>query len=789
MFFPDFRIAIRYVFRHRQLTVLNLLGLAVGLICAILILLWVWDEKQYNHFLEEGDQLYQVFIHETIDGETETYRNVQRPLEYVLEDEIPEIESATATQGGLSNNLFSYGEKKIKGEGKLVSPSFFETIGYDLMVGNPETALLDKSSVVISEGLAEKVFGEDWRLAMGENGVIGEQFLLDETTPVKVTGIFPDLPKKSTFQFEFVRPFQWEDQNWGNWNYRIYAKLTENAVHEQVDAKVANLIMTHDDEQEDPAILFLHPFQDLYLYSEFKEGKLVGGRIEYVRIFSALAFFILLIACINYINLVTAQSPRRSKEIGVKKVLGASQNSLLSQFFGETLVLTLVAMLIALVSVWILLPWFNQLTEKQVSIPYGDGAFWAILLGIYLGTSFLAGIYPSLQLSAFKLSNMLKGISKYKSAGVFFRKGLVVFQFSLSILLIIFSLAVHYQIDYIRKKNLGYDRENLMYVFLEDNLKAKLPSIKEDLRKRPGVQAVSAANNNLLWVGQETSDPTWPGKSPESNTPFTIINAEHDFVTTMGIPLLEGRAFSTEFATDTANYILNNKAVEAMGLENPINSPLEFGGIEGKVIGVIEDFHLESLFININPIIIRCRPEYAYILLVKTEPGQTSEAISSIEATFDQFSPGFPVDYQFLDASYNEVYKAETMVGKVSYYFALLAIFVACLGLVGLASFISEVRTKEIGIRKVFGASVGRLFLWLSKDFLILVLLALLVAIPFGIHFINGWLGKFVYHIELSIGVFILAGAIALLVAWLAVTYHLLQLSRSNPIKSLRIER
>ena len=575
-------------------------------------------------------------------------------------------------------------------------------------------------------------------------------------------------------------------EHWGNSSLRMYVRLNEGANLDEVNDKIADLI---DKNQEGAnAKVFLHPYKDLYLRSDFKDGKLIGGRIEYVQIFSVVALFILLIAIINFMNLATARSSRRAREIGIRKVVGASKSSVFQQFMGESILLAMISLVVAGLMVEISLPFFNELMEKEIVIDYFGSDYLFILMGIALLTGVLAGIYPALMLSSFRIVNVLKGTLKYTFSGAVMRKGLVVFQFTLSILLIIGTLTIYQQINYIRTKNLGLDKDNLLYMPVEGEIGSQYDAFRNELLQLPGIVNVTTSSQDPLSVGNSTSDPTWEGKDPNSSILFSIINANYDFVETMKMEIKYGRSFSKEFSTDTANYIINEATAKAMGMENPVGEMIEFWQRKGQVIGVVKDFHFSSLYSSIDPLIIRMDPEQTYMLFVRVDGAQTEEALAGIRTIHQKFNPSYPLQYTFLDENFQRTYRSEFTTGKLANIFALMAIFISCLGLFGLASFTAARRTREISIRKVLGASASNLVMLLFRDFTWLVAIAFVIAAPIAWYAMDDWLSGFEYHVELNTWVFLLSGVAAILIAWLTIGYQSLKAALANPIESLRMD-
>jgi len=589
---------------------------------------------------------------------------------------------------------------------------------------------------------------------------------------------------------------QWRKKNdwakdWGNNGPRCYVMLAPNTSVDKVNAKIKNYIKTKNKESN--VNLFLQNYGESYLYSDWENGKQNGGRIEYVKIFSIVGIIILVIACINFMNLATARSLRRAREIGVRKVVGAGKRQLIGQFIGESLFVSFLAICISLVIVMLLLPSFNTLTEKHLSLDFTDPSFLLLLLGLVLVTGIISGSYPALFMSSLKPIIVLKGPLKFKPGATYFRKALVVFQFALSIILILGMIVIYRQIDFIHNKNLGFAKEDLLYMPLEGELQKTYPTFKEQLLKQPGIKYVSSAQSNPLEVGSSTSGVRWPGKDTTKLILFSSNPITYDYIKTMGIQLVEGRDFSTEYGLDTMNYLVNEAAAKKIGYKDPVGKELTMWGDKGMIVGLMKDYHHNSLHVPIEPLILRLHKmswggNYWGNVIVRTEKGKTKQAIASMEKLYKQFNPGFPFKYYFTDDEIANRYKAEYTVSKLSRYFAFLAIFISCLGLFGLVTFTAEQKTKEIGIRKVLGASVTGIVGMLSKDFLTLVVIAAVIAFPVAWLAMHRWLNDFAYRVNIGWWVFVMAGVIALLIALLTISFQSIKAAIANPVKSLRTE-
>ena len=779
------KIAFRNLKKRKGYAFINIAGLAFGLACSFFIFLWVQDELKYNQFLEEGDRAHKVFRTVTTSVQTYTAGNVPQPLAEVLKEEYPEI-SETALLGWSNQFVIQHGEQVYREMGTYGSRAFFNILRFPFIQGSPETALADEFSVVITERTARKIFGDDWR----QKNVIGSQITIDHRKDFTIQGVIEDIPAHSTIQFDLMISFadfligrEWLER-WGNSAFQIYALLENGVTAEEVNPKIATAISDRYDGND--VDIFVQPFEDTYLYSNYKDGVLVGGRIEYVKIFSVVGIFLLLIACINFMNLATARSTQRAREIGVRKAIGANKQSLVFQFLGESILVSFIALFVALVAVGILLPFFNQLAGKQITLLDIDGTFFVAAFLITLAVGLLAGGYPALYLSAFNPLEVLRGSARQKPGAAFFRKGLVVVQFALSVLLIVGTIAVYLQVQYIRNMDLGLDRENVIYVRQEGALLDQYETVKQELLRRPGIAEVTSTNHNPLSINSRSGDPEWEGKTDEHDFGISMLGANFGFIETMKMEIVEGRSFSTEFGRDSARFVINQEMARIMG-GNAVGKNLTFWGYTGPVIGVVKNFEMNSMYDPIEPVILYLDAD-TELIYVRSLPGQTEAAVASLEEVARKFSPEYPFDYGFLDQDFENTYRSEMILGQLAGIFAFIAIFVSCLGLVGLISFTTEQRTKEIGVRKVLGASVSSLVSLLTWEITWLVLIGIVVALPISYIVVQQWLADFQHQIEVGPWMFVLAGLLAVLIAWLTVSYQSIKAALADPITSLRYE-
>ncbi len=781
--------AFRHLRRNRFFSVLNISGLALGMACSLLILLWVMNEKGINTWHANVDRLYTLYEKQYHDGQVDGFYSTPGVLPDEIKKIIPEIEMSTG-YAWTNLNTFQAGDKILKERGNNASPDFFDMFSFPLLEGTAKTALNSPVSIAISRKMAEDFFGDPKQ-------AIGQTIRYENRSDLKVTAVFENLKDNTPDKFDFL--INWElflenngwAKEWGNNGPRTIVLLRKDADPVKVEAKIKKFLDNYNKDQSANFYIHLHMqrFSDMYLNSNFKNGQIVGGRIEYVRLFSIVAVFILLIACINFMNLTTARSVKRAKEIGIRKVAGAFRTTLIGQFISEAILITFLAVLIAFVLVLLLLPAFNNITGKQITLPLNEPVFWISLLSLTLITGIISGSYPALFLSAFQPIRVLKGTMKFSNGATWLRKGLVVFQFMLSIVLIIGTIIVSRQINYVQTLNLGYDRDNLVYIPLEGDLTGKYSLFKQEAIKLPGIKMVSRITQTPTDISNGTGGVEWEGKDPNSMPQFVQASVGYEFVKTLNLKMLQGRDFSNEFATDSSAYIVNEAALKIINYKDPIGKPLTFWQHKGVIIGVLKDFHFNSLHDEIRPIIFRLRENESWgSALVRIEAGKTAQVLAGLEKICKQLNPQFPFSHQFADEDYRNLYKSEQVVKKLSSCFAFLAILISCLGLLGLAMFTAEQRTKEFGVRKVLGASVGSLFNLLAKDFLILVTISFLIAAPLAWWASNNWLSNFAYQASIGWWIFGFAGILAILIALITVSFQAIKAAVANPVKSLRSE-
>lgn len=789
MFQNYFKTAWRNLWKNKAFSLINIMGLALGVTCGLVIMLWVADEYGVDGFHKNGERLYSVYIQQFHSDGVDAYYGGSGMLAAEMKRVLPEVQYAVNMDWD-NLNTFEANHKILKQNGLHAGEDFFKLFSYPLLEGNATSALKNPDAISISKKMAEAFFGS-------AAAAFGQTIRFQNTKQFTITAVFDDFPQNSTMQFDYLINYQdiaAEDwvKDWGNSGQPCYILLRQGTDAKAFAAKIARFLDTYDQDQNEHSYkrLGIQNYGEVYLHSHFdKSGNISGGKIQYVQLFTLVAVFILLIACINFMNLTTARSVKRAKEIGIRKAIGAVRWALIRQFIGEAWLIVGLAVLVSFLLVPLALPYFNQLTGKAIPLPFGSLNFWLSIITLVALTGIIAGSYPALYLSSFKPVSVLKGVSKFSSSAVWFRKGLVVFQFMLSIVLIVGTIVVNKQVKYIQTTNLGYDKENLLLVPLEGDLIEQYPLFKNQLLNQPGIKDVTRTTDNLVQILNGTTGVEWQGKDPNRDSEFAHAAIGYDFVKTMRLELAQGRDFSKDFATDSVGYLLNESAAKIIGFQNPVGQALTLWGNPGTIIGVLKDFHFNSMHEQIRPMILRYGENTEWgRALVRTEPGQTQAALASLEKVCKALNPKFPFTYQFSDEEYAKLYQSEQVVSKLANYFAFLGIFISCLGLLGLVTFTAEQRTKEIGVRKVLGASVSSVVALLSTDFLKLVFIALLIASPLAYYLMQRWLADFAYRINMEWWMFVLAGLLAVGIALLTVSYQSIKAALMNPVKSLRSE-
>lgn len=786
MFKHHLKISFRNLLKNKGYTAINSIGLTLGIWCCLMISLFIKDEIGWDNFHEGGGQLSLVMANVAAqNGDIDTWDGIGYPVGEALLEHIPEIKALTRTAGPRSS-AFGATENFMDVRVMGADPNFFTLFSFPLNNGASQSCLENPKSVVISQELASSYFGKA--------NPVGKpiSITLDENAQeYLVTGVFQKIPQKSTLQFDAVVPLDnflpMNNTSWGNGWTKTYALYDDNLTLGQINEKIKETPKNWGNS--DWFTLFLQPLQDRYLYGKFENGKVAGGRIDNIYLFLIIAIVTLVIACFNFINLATARAVRRTKEVGIKKVIGAGIASLMFQFFMESWILVTIASILALILAQLSIPVFNSITSKTISHVLNEPFVYIALLCIILITVLLSGIYPAYFLSHFKAVAALKGVLKEDLGQKKIRAGLVAFQFCVSIVMVAGTMIVYFQMQYIHNKNLGLNRENIIYAPMDMGTYKHAGAIMEELQQFSDFKAISRASGDFVHMEGGSSDPIWEGQTQKDEKLwFTILNVDFGLLEMLDIQLDQGRFFSPEMATDTLNYIVNEEAVKAMGMENPIGKKLSFWGDEGgQIVGVVKDFHFTSLHTAIKPLIIRCRPKESYLFYAKTNVGKTSQAIAHLETVHKKFSD-LPFSYHFLDNTLEERYQNEMKIQNLSSIFALIAIAISCLGLFGLVVFTINQHTKEIAIRKVLGANIPTLLGFLSIDFLKIVSLSFLIAAPISWYFAHKWIQGFAFHITFGWWIFAFAGLMVLCVAMATVCLLTLRAAMANPVKSLRTE-
>lgn len=752
----------------------------------------IGGELSYDRFHTHFDSIYRITEKQKQADGDYLVAVTPGPLAPTLKKDFPEV--VETVRVGRWGGSFANGKQISEAQNLLiVDPSFFTIFDFPLVAGNAAKAFQGANEVIISESMAQKLFGTNWP----RNSIIGKTLLLNNQQPMKLVGIVKSPPEHSHLQFDALLPFNylvsidpWSNK-WNSNNFHTYIR-----VRPQMDmAAFASKIQTHlSSYSEDKSTkLGLQALSDIYLKSKFDFKTDWGKRSEilYVRIFIAVACIILLIAIVNFVNLATARASKRAKEVGVRKTIGAQKSSLVIQFLSESFLMTIIAVIGAFTLTQLFLPLFNTLSGKALTLPYESRGFWLSIVLLTIFVSFLTGLYPAFFLSAFRPARVLKGVFDVKS-GKTFRQSLVVSQFAISVTLGIGTLVIYQQLNFIQNRKLGFDQSQLMFVQLKGDLRGKALAVKEEIMHLAGVERASATTSNLVDVSNSTQI-EWEGQAPKDEFLITQMNVDADFLKTSGISLASGRNFSTQVALDTSgsngNYMINETAAKRMGWtpETALGKSIKFWGSEGKIIGVLKDFHFRPLQVSIEPFVFRYRPnDFYFTILVKTNPRTLKNTISSIDQICRKYDPASPLDYGFVDQELKMLYKTEQRTGDIVFNFSLLAIFVSCLGLFGLATFTAEQRMKEIGVRKVLGASIASIVNLLSLDFVKLILVAILIASPAAWWLMTNWLQSFAYKIEIQWWMFALAGMLSVIVGAATVSFQSIKAALSNPVKALK---
>ncbi|MEX2232836.1 MAG: ABC transporter permease [Cyclobacteriaceae bacterium] len=794
MFNSYLKIAWRNLFRSKSYSAINIGGLAMGMSVAILIGLWIYDELSFNKYHHNYHRIARVMQHTTKDGRTGTGMHMPFPLGPQLMESFGNdfefVAMSTFTSGHIiSNNGLHFNER-----GNYMHPDAPEMFTLEMLKGT-RTGLRELNSIMLSESLASKVFGEQ--------DPINKTITIDNAKEVKVTGVYKDLPKNSALhEVAFIAPWdlfvtsnEWINREIDSWDYhsvQVFVQLTPQAEEERVSGKIENTIYQRESDKFKvfQRKIFLHPMNKWHLHEEFVNGINTGGRIQFVWLFGGTGVFILLLACINFMNLSTARSENRAKEVGIRKAIGSFRSQLINQFFSESLLVVALAFIISLGIVVTLLPWFNEISDKRVAIPWQSLYFWASCLGFTLLTGIIAGSYPAFYLSSFHAVKVLKGTFRAGRFASIPRQVLVVLQFTVSVVLIVGTIVVYRQVQHTKDRPIGFDRDLLIYVEMKTpHIHEHFEAVRHRLITSGAIVEMTESNNSIVTVGPGLFGFDWKDKDPGFREQFTVEWITPTYGRTVGWEITDGRDFSLEAISDQSGLIINESAVEYMGSRNPVGEIVKWDGRNWTILGVVKDMVTGSPYQPTSPTIYMPMTGRGNIVSLKLDPDQSIQvALDKVHSVFKEFAPDIPFDYKFADEQYANKFSNEVRIGQLTSVFATLAIVISCLGLFGMASFVAEQRTKEMGIRKVLGASMVDLWQMLSKDFVVLVVISCVVAIPVSFYFMNDWLQGYEYRTEISAWIFVTASIGALLITLLIVSFQTFKAAITNPVKSLRSE-
>ncbi len=779
MFQYNFKIAWRNLKNRKFYSFVSVFGLALGMSCSLMIWFWAQDEMGYNKFYKNLNEIYYVHLNGKYEGKIYTNKLTPGPLSEALKNEVPEV--AYAVKLSWENNyLITVDKKSLKQKGIYATEDLLNVFEFPAREGDPSSAIRS-NQIIISQRLAATLFGN--------RSALGKSLKLNNDKEYAIGAVIDNIPANSSIQFDWVLNFReieadWM-QNWGNNGFSTYVKLQSQAKKRIAETNMMGIYGRYSNLED--IFPVMQPLKDVYLYSNFENGVPVGGRITYVRIFMLVAFFILAIACVNFINLATAHSTTRIKEVGLRKVMGAPRNTIITQFLSESVLITLMALIVAIIAVHAGLQTFNHIFDKQIRFDFSDPSVLLSLLGLFIITNILSGSYPAFYISTLKPARIINNNLKNSFSVNFLRKALVIFQFSLSIFLIIGIIVITKQMNYVHSKQTGLNREEVLYVPLEGDLKAKIEAVREEALQSSAILATTTSSLLPVNIQSSSTNLSWAGKDPDLSVEYSFMRIGYDFLKTMNIALVSGRDFSKDFSSDAKAYLLNESAAKLLGMEDPVGQMITSVNGEGTVIGVMKDFHIQSLHMPISPLILCLGPDFTQnSLLIKVGQGKVNEAIKDLKKLTRKFNPNYPFEYHFLDDDYEKLHKNEALTNRLINYFGTLAILISCLGLLALAVYAAEKRSKEISIRKILGASVGNILVMLSKDFIKPILMAIIIAIPFARYFMGQWLQSFSYNIAIQWWMFGLAGLFAMVIALLTVSFQSIKAATTNPVKSLQ---
>ncbi|CAN5432540.1 ABC transporter permease [soil metagenome] len=788
MFANYFKIAFRNLTKNPIYSFINITGLTVGIASSILIFLWVADEVSFNGFHKNYDRLSRVYLNQEYTGGISTASSVPYALKEGIRSKSSQVKHIVMTNWG-EGNLLAVGENKVSKVGLSVSEDFLKMFSFDLIKGSPETALTDPYSIVLTESVAKILFSD--------SDPINQTVKIDNAQELKVTGVIKDVPQQSTFQFSYLLPFAYYEStmpwvqrskdSWQNYSFQMYVELQEGSQLTDVNQTIEMLIRDNDVDAPTSSV-FLHPMKDWRLYSDFENGQVSGGMIEYVQLFTVIAIFLLVIGCINFMNLATARSESRAREVGIRKSVGSRRKELIFQFLGESILVTSIAFLMALLLVELALPFYNTLVSKELFIDFKNISFWIGALSLVLITGFVAGSYPAFYLSAFQPVKVLKGKVQVGKGASTPRKILVTLQFGFSILLIVGTVVVYQQVQHIKAREVGYDRENLMLLWTNNELEGNFKTIKEELLRSGSVKSVTKSNSPVTKVFS-TNTVEWKGMPDGPPVNFTTIATEYDYTSTLGIKLLQGRDFSPDFKSDSSAIVINKAAMDLMGMKTILGEHVKMWDADWSVIGVMDNVVMGAPDQHVDPLVMIFGPGWSSTIAIRLEKTEDlPTAVSTVESVFKKYNPTYPFAYRFADTEFNTKFAAINLISRLTTIFASLAILITCLGLFGLAAFTAEQRTKEIGIRKVMGATSASIVLLITKDFSRLVLVAFIISAPIAYYFLNTILEQYPYRISIQWWLLPAVGLFALVLALTIVSTQALRAAGSNPSKSLRSE-
>ena len=791
MFKNHLKIAWRGLFKNRSYSLINIGGLAIAMLVPILIGLWMHDELTFDHQFANSDRLALVMQNQTFNGDIQTWYGQAMQLEPALKEDFGDQFKHVITTTGNIEELLTYEDQKITKSGRYMGPAITDMLSLNLIQGT-RAALADPRSIILAASTAEALFGAE--------DPMGKSIFINHDLPVTVNGIYEDLPANSSFaDLQFIAPWELRVQDqqlkerveWGNSWFNTLVQIGDQADMERVSALIKDVKYKHIDpdfaKKSNPQ-LWLFPMKKWRLHSEFEHGIIVGGRIEYVRMFGFIGLVILLLGCINFMNLSTARSEKRAREVGIRKTLGSVRAQLISQFYSESMLISTIAFVVALILAVVMIPAFNEVADKEVRIMWSNPWFWTLCLGFTFFTGLLAGSYPALYLSGFRPVKVLKGTFRLGRFAALPRKILVVVQFTVSISLIIATIFIFRQIEYAKDRPIGYNRDNLIRVPIKsDEILTHYDALRSDLLNTGLIEEMAGTDSPVTSTGVTNGGFTWEGMDPSTSNDFTSLRVTYEFGDMVDWEIIAGRDFSRDFATDSSAIILNEAAVAYMGLENPVGTIMERGENRHEIVGVVKNLITQSPYAPVRQTIFMHHESWLNQINIKLKPdSRAHDALTAIESIFEKYDPINTFEYHFADEEYARKFKNEERIGKLASFFAILAVLISCLGLFGLASYVAEQRTKEIGIRKVLGASVASLWQLLSKDFILLVIISCVVAAPIAYLITNDWLEDFSYHTEFSWWIFGLVGLVAIMIALATVSFQALRAAFMNPASTIK---